>query len=83
MNFQGRGICGVGRATPEQLLQHAIDAHKALRERERWEAERTGAEVRERARWQTGKRQEAAKFAEAMARSVFGRSYPKDRPRQG
>ena len=83
MNFQERrGARGAGRATPEEMLRDAVTWHRAIRERERWQAAATAAPI--------GSHQSAprrrnddevkrrAQFAEAVARAAFGRFYRKD-----
>lgn len=87
MNFQKRrALRGAIRATPEEILREAIAAHRALRDRERLR----GADAESKAAFAKAapRRQKAAddgrraRFAVAMARSVFGRFYRTERPKK-
>jgi hypothetical protein len=81
MSFQGRrGLRGAFRATPEEILRQAIAAHRALKERERWQAGRPGADEppARSPRRTTEAARRRAQFAAAIARAAFGRFYRKD-----
>lgn len=82
MNVRGRrDFRGVFRETPEEILRRAIAAHKALRDREQWEVAKAAQPTAER---KPAKRKandaeiRQAQFAEALARSEFGRFYYKN-----
>ena len=82
MNFQERrGPRGAGRATPEEMLREAIAWHRAIAERERWQAAAAApiAPLKRAPRRQSDDEvKRRAQFAEAVARAAFGRFYRKD-----
>jgi hypothetical protein len=83
MNVQRRrDFRGVFRAQPEDILRKAIADHKALRDREAWQAGRTApARTKKAAARKTGTDTRRDQFAEALARAAFGRFYFKERRR--
>lgn len=72
---------GAFRASPEDILQDAIARHRALRQREELRTPKVAeaAKVARQARPEEEARR--ARFAEGVARAVFGRFYYKERPR--
>jgi hypothetical protein len=83
MNFQERrGPRGASRATPEEMLREAITWHRAITERERWQAAAAAAPIapHKSAPWRQSDDEvkRRAQFAEAVARAAFGRFYRKD-----
>jgi hypothetical protein len=83
MNVQRRrDFRGAFRATPEDILRKAIADHKALRDREEWQAGPAASKrAKKAAPRKTAAESRRDQFAEGLARAAFGRFYFKDRSR--
>jgi hypothetical protein len=91
MKFQERRGPRGARKTPDHILDPSVAFERALADREAWRAEKAardgprpeeppGRRVDQEGKEESRRR---ADFAEALARSVFGRFYWKERPQTG